>query len=105
MDERIKILARNLVNNSVKAKKGDKILIHHTGPSTKDLARALVKEAYKAGAVPFIKYTDPEMEREMLLECSEDQLKIMVPQGVLPVITEGGTEKFFFFPNIGEFQL
>lgn len=77
MDERIKILACNLVNNSVKAKKGDKILIHHTGPSTKDLARALVKEAYKAGAVPFIKYTDPEMEREMLLECSEDQLKIM----------------------------
>ena len=77
MDERIKVLAYNLINKSVKAKKGDKVMIHYTGPSTQDLGRQLVKEAYKAGAVPFPIYTDPRMQREMLLNCTEEQLKIM----------------------------
>lgn len=77
MDERIKVLAYNLINKSVKAKKGDKVYIHYTGPSTQDLGRQLVKEAYKAGAVPFPVYTDPRMQREMLLNCTEEQLKIM----------------------------
>ena len=30
-------------------------------------------------------------------------MKIVFPQRILPVITEGGTEKFFFFCDIGKF--
>ncbi len=77
MDERIKILAGNLVNHSVEAKRGDKVYIQYTGPSTQDLARALVKEVYRIGAVPFVKYTDPRVERELLLSCTEEQMQIM----------------------------
>lgn len=82
MDERIKILAHNLVNHSVRAGKGDKVYIHYTGPSTQDLCRALVKEVYKVGAIPFTQYTDPRVEREILLHCTEEQMKIMAENDV-----------------------
>ena len=35
----------------------------------------------------------------------EDQLKIMLPQGILPVIAEGGGKKRLFFLNICKFFL
>ncbi|MDO4555839.1 MAG: aminopeptidase [Lachnospiraceae bacterium] len=77
MDPRIKTLAHNLIHYSCRAKKGDKILIHHTGPSTEPLARQLIKEAYAAGAIPFLEYTNPVTEREMLLHCTKEQLMLM----------------------------
>jgi len=77
MDERIKTLAHNLINNAVMAKKGDKVLIHHIGETTNDLARQLVKEAYSAGAIPFIHYTDARIQRELLLGCTDEQLKTL----------------------------
>lgn len=77
MDERIKKLARNLIQYSCEVKKGDKVYIHYIGGSTRDLARALIKETYAAGGVPFVHFTDPVVQREMLLHCSEEQLKLM----------------------------
>ncbi len=77
MDENIKILAKNLVNYSCKVKKGDKVYIHHIGTATEDLARQLVKEVYEAQGLPFVHYTSPKVQREQLLHCSEEQLKIM----------------------------
>ena len=52
MDERIKTLAKNLVNYSCRVKAGDKVYINYTGPSTEDLTRQLVKEVYAAGGLP-----------------------------------------------------
>lgn len=77
MDERIKTLAKNLVNYSMDVKKGDKVLVHYIGESTEDLARQLVKEVYKAGGVPFVQYTNPRLLREVLLNCSEEQMSLM----------------------------
>ncbi len=77
MDERIKVLARNLVNYSMKVKQGDKVYVHYIGASTQDLARQLVKEVYKAGGVPFVHYTDPKLQREQLLHCTEEQMSLM----------------------------
>lgn len=77
MDERIKTLAKNLIQYSMKVGKGDKVYIHYTGESTKDLARQLIKEIYAAGGVPFPHYTDPRVEREMLLHCTKEQLQLM----------------------------
>lgn len=77
MDERIKILAHNLVTYSMNVQKNEKVYIHYTGESTKDLARQLIKEVYKAGGLPFPHYTDPQVQREMLLNCTEEQLKLM----------------------------
>lgn len=76
MDERIKKLASNLVNYSMAVKPGDKVYVHYIGPSTQDLARQLVKEVYKAGGVPFVHYTDVKLQREMLLNCTEEQMKL-----------------------------
>jgi aminopeptidase len=77
MDERIKKLANNLVNYSMKVKKDDKVYIHYIGMSTRQLARQLVKEVYAAGGVPFVHYTDPVLIREVLLKSSEEQFSLM----------------------------
>lgn len=77
MDERIKTLANNLVNYSMSVKKGEKVYIHYIGRSTTDLARHLVKEVYHAGGVPFVHYTEPSVLREVLLNCTEEQMSLM----------------------------
>lgn len=77
MDERIKQLAKNLVNYSVKVKPGDKVYIHHVGSDTRDLARQLVKEIYAAGGVPFPHFEDQTMLREVLLNCTKEQMQLM----------------------------
>lgn len=77
MDERIKKLAYNLVNYSVKVKEGEKVFVHYTGFDTVKLARAIIKEVYKAKGTPIVKYTDNRVLREILLHCNEEQLKLM----------------------------
>lgn len=76
MDERIKKLAYNLVNYSCKVKEGDKVLIHYIGESTESLVRCLVKEVYAAKGIPFTDYTNPRVQRELLLNCNEEQLTL-----------------------------
>ena len=77
MDERIIKLAKNLVEYSCKVKAGDKVYVHYTGPSTENLAKAIIKEVYKQGGLPFAQYTNPRVQREILLNCTEEQLKLM----------------------------
>lgn len=52
MDQRIEILAKNLVTYSCKVQKGEKVLIECFGDSPKNLVKALIKEIYKAKAYP-----------------------------------------------------
>ncbi len=77
MDERIKKLAYNLVNYSCRVQPGENVYVHYTGIDTADLARQVVKEVYRAGGRPFIHFTDSRMQREMLLQCTEEQLRLM----------------------------
>ncbi len=77
MDERIKVLAHNLVNYSVKVKEGDKVYINYVGESTKDLAKAIIKEVYKAKGMPFAHYSSTDVQREIMMNCTEEQLKLM----------------------------
>jgi len=76
MDERVKVLAHSLVNYSMEVKKGDKVYVHYIGATTQDLARQLVKEVYIAGGVPFVHYTDVKLQREILLNCTEEQMSL-----------------------------
>ncbi len=76
MDERIKRLAKNLVEYSCWVQPGEKVYVHYTGMDTEDLARQVVKEVYRAGGLPFAHFTDTRMERELLLGCTEEQLKL-----------------------------
>lgn len=77
MDDRMKQLAYNLVNYSVRVQEGEKVYIHYIGKDTTELARLLVKEVYAAKGLPFIHFTDNRLQREMLLNCTEEQLKLM----------------------------
>jgi len=75
-DPRIKQLAETLINYSVNLQPGEKILIENTGSDTL-LAKELIKEAYKAGGIPFLTLKDNEMQRVLLTQCSENQIKSM----------------------------
>lgn len=65
-DERIKLLAKNLINFSCELKKGENILIEATGVDYQ-LVNALVKEARKVGAYPFVELYDNRVQRELLM--------------------------------------
>lgn len=77
MDERLVKLAKGLVNYSCNVQPGEKVYIHYIGADTKQLARQLVKEVYAAGGVPFVHYTDPQMQREILLHATKEQMELM----------------------------
>ena len=77
MDARIETLAKNLVNYSCKVKEGEKVYINYIGKETENLAKAIVREVYKAKGRPFVHYVCNEVLREVLLSCDEEQLKLM----------------------------
>lgn len=77
MDERMKQLAKNLIHYSCELKKGEKVLISGNGTEGLPLVKLLVKEAYKAGAVPFVEMGANDVLRELLLNATEDQLRMM----------------------------
>lgn len=75
MDERIKDFAAVIITYSTEIKPGENVLIHCTGTAPQPLVRALVSETYKAGGKPFVKWTDPRTERELLLGATQEQLE------------------------------
>ncbi len=77
MDERLKCLAQRLVNYSMKVKKGDKVYVHYTGIDTRPLAIAVIDEVYKAGGVPFVEFTDKQVQRKLLMGLSKKQIELM----------------------------
>ncbi|MDX1359271.1 MAG: aminopeptidase [Clostridia bacterium] len=75
-DKRYEKLADNLVNYSVKLQKGEKILINFTGKDN-DLAKELIRKAYEAGGLPFVKHVDSQTSYLLLKDVTEEQLEIM----------------------------
>lgn len=75
-DSRIEKLAKTIVNYSCRLKKGENILIKCYGEGDeRNLALAIINEAYKVGANPFVWNHDPHIMRELLKKCNEDQMK------------------------------
>ena len=77
MDERIKLLAKNLINYSCRLQKGEKVLISSGGFNDMPLVKALIKEAYKVGAIPFVDIHHNSIQREILLNTTKEQLDFM----------------------------
>jgi len=75
MDPRIEKLAKNLVNYSCRVQKGEKVLIECAGSSGIPLTRALIKEIYKIGGVPYTDLKDNSIIRELLKENTAEQLE------------------------------
>jgi aminopeptidase len=70
-DARDHELARILVNYSTKAKRGELAFIHCVGRDTLRLGAACAEEAIRAGAAPYIQFTDPEVNRRIVRAAGE----------------------------------
>ncbi len=75
MDPRVEKLARGLVRFSTKIRPGDNVLIEATN-DCQMLTRALVREVYAAGARPFVQLRDSEVERELAMGYTPEQLAL-----------------------------
>ncbi|MCL2256137.1 MAG: aminopeptidase, partial [Firmicutes bacterium] len=77
IDPRLTNLAKNLVNYSVKVKKGDNVMIS-VSETEIDLATELVKEVYKAGGNPFTEIIDAKLSRVVAMETSKERLETVL---------------------------
>ncbi len=76
VDPRVKKLAVNLINYSCGLKKDEKVLIEAVGLET-PLVKELIREAYRAGAIPLVTIKDNEVNRVLFMDCSVEQLEMM----------------------------
>lgn len=106
MDERVKKLAANLVNYSCGVKENDKVLVHHMGESTEELARAVIKEVYRVKAIPISHHTSPRIQRELLMHATEEQIQLMAKIDSLEMssvdcyIAIRGSENFYEMADV-----
>lgn len=75
-DPRIEKLAQTLINYSTNIKPGEKILIEDIGNEI-PLTKALIKETYKAGGIPYLTIKNQELQRVLFSECTETQASEM----------------------------
>lgn len=74
-DQRITVLARNLVNYSIAAKKGDKILIE-AFDAPYPIVTELIKAAYDVGAQVHVTNIDTRVRAALLKGASDEQLSL-----------------------------
>lgn len=77
MDQKIEILAKNLVAYSCRVQKGEKVLIESIGEDPKNLVKALVREVYAVGGHPFVTLKDQSITRELLKGMDQTQGELM----------------------------
>jgi len=75
-DQRIELLAKNIINYSLDLKQGEKVLIEVSGVEI-PLAQALIREAYKVGAQPFLSLSNHTLQRDILKGLSVEQAQAM----------------------------
>ena len=75
-DKRIEKLANNLLTHSVRLQKNENILIEVIGEDGILLAKELMRQASKIGARPFFNIINYELEKIMLENLTEDQIKV-----------------------------
>ena len=74
-DARLYQLAENVLKNSVKLKKGEKIYIEAFGSSVLDLFEIFIQTATKMGAVPFYFYNDEHLLKAVIANASASQME------------------------------
>jgi aminopeptidase len=85
MDPRIEKLASILVNYSCWVKPGEKVLIDCYGMTPFTLLKATIREVYKSQGMPFARIKDNTIGREIIKECSTEQLKFMLKVDMLEI--------------------
>ncbi len=75
-DPRLQKMAEGLINYSVKLQSGEKILIEVIDNGM-PLALAVVKEVYRVGGVPYVTLRNKQIDRQIMLEATREQLDKM----------------------------
>ena len=75
-DKRIEKLASNLLRHSINLQKGEKMLIEMIGTEAIALGKELIRQAQNIGAYSYFNIIDYEVMRALLINCSEEQIKI-----------------------------
>ena len=101
MDPRVEKLARTLVHYSTRVKRGDRVLIEAVDGG-RDLVKALVREIYAAGGAPFVSLGDRQIDRELLLHCTDEQLKLRAGGDVALMAKMQATIRFVAVRNDSE---
>ena len=76
MDERIKKMASQLVEYSIHLQPKEKVLIDYEGEASKALVKAIIKKVYEVGGYPYVISRDSSINRELIMGCSEEMLKV-----------------------------
>ena len=69
-------LARQIVTYACGVQPGEKVLIEYQGDTSRPMARALVRETYLAGGLPFVDHIDMKVQHDLLLSCTEEQMRM-----------------------------
>lgn len=77
VDERVKILAKNLVNYSCKVKENENVLIDLKGQDSYNLGNEIVKEVLRSKARPFVKIADSNIDNTILKNADQKTFEIM----------------------------
>lgn len=77
MDSRNKKFADLIVNYSCRVQKGERVLIEEIGVSARPLIKELIRAVYAAGGYPYLGLSDTTLNREIIMNCSEEQLEFM----------------------------
>ncbi len=75
-DDRINTLASNLLSHSINLKENDNLLVEVMGEDGVPLAKEIIKQAEKIGARPFFNIINYKILREILMNATEEQMKI-----------------------------
>jgi len=76
LDSRIQTLAKNLIQYSTNLQPGEKILIE-VFDGALPLAKALVDEAYRAKAVPFLTLKNNQLQRALVRSASREHFELL----------------------------
>ncbi len=77
MEEKIKTLAKTIVNYSLDLQKGEKVMITYQNPECSDLVKAICKECFKKEAIPVTNLTDQQISSYLLENTTEDRLDLL----------------------------
>lgn len=76
LDKRITALAENLVHYSIKAGKGDKVLVEAFDIDS-PLVTEIIKEVRSVGAYAFVEMYDGKVQRQLLMNADEEYCKLL----------------------------
>jgi aminopeptidase len=77
MSNRDVILAKNLVNYSTDLKKGERVLISYNSTSADNLVKEIIKEVHRVGAMPFVDFTNSNVNSEVMRSITKEQIELM----------------------------